>query len=299
MINFKSITLADKEWMDPIFKSTTNHGAEYNFTSSYLWGGSCDMQVAFAHGCFTARRVCHGKTLYVWPVGGGDKEAVLREIVEETLEKGAPLHFYGPREAFGEELERMFAGKYEISEERQWFDYVYHIEKMASLAGKKLHGKRNHINKFIEQNDWSVEEITPANLPECEEMCEQWFKEAEQNTEINYSIEKGILERVFSQYDAVGMEGALLRSSGRVIAFTMGELLSSDTYITHFEKAYGNIQGAYPMINREFSKIVMTRYPEVVYINREDDMGLENLRKAKLSYYPEMLVEKCTVTMKI
>ena len=295
MINFKSISLSDKNWMDEVFHNLDLRSAEYCFASTFLWGGSCDMQIANVDGCFTGRRVCHGDVLYNWPVGKEEVGNIVYEMAEIAKKEGYGLKFYGPKALIEPGVEKYFSGKYTLREERQWFDYVYLAEKMASLQGKKLHGKRNHINKFIAENEnWSVELITDENLGEVREMCNNWFIQSEAERDIDFSIEKGILNRVFDNYKILGFEGAALRSNGRVIGFTMGEKLCKDTFITHFEKAYSDVQGAYPMINREFSKIIMSRNPEIVYINREDDLGLENLRKAKLSYYPEMLVEKCT-----
>ena len=98
-------------------------------------------------------------------------------------------------------------------------------------------------------------------------------------------------------YHALGLEGGLIRVYGEVVAFTMGDLLSSDTYDVHFEKAYGELQGAYAMINREFARRVRQRHPQVRYLNREDDMGVEGLRKAKESYYPDLMVEKYSAAL--
>ena len=104
------------------------------------------------------------------------------------------------------------------------------------------------------------------------------------------------LKRAFQDFDFLGLEGGLLRTKGEVVAFTIGEKQNGDTYTVHFEKAFSRVRGAYPMINREFVRYVRQLYPEVVYINREDDMGMENLRKAKRSYYPDFMVEKYTAS---
>ena len=100
------------------------------------------------------------------------------------------------------------------------------------------------------------------------------------------------LARAFRYYEDLGLSGLLLRTEGKVAAFTMGSPITPDTFDIHFEKAYSEMQGAYPLINREFARWIRARWPEVRYLNREDDMGVEGLRKAKESYYPDLMVEK-------
>lgn len=167
-------------------------------------------------------------------------------------------------------------------------------------GGKKLHGKRNHIRRFEESHpDWQVEQITMDNLAECAEMDLEWNRryrsldaageEAEARTRLD---ERHAMSRAFAHYEALGMDGLLLRTGGKVVAFTMGSPISADTFDVHFEKAYGEIQGAYPMINREFARWLQANRPGVRWLNREDDMGLEGLRKSKESYYPDRMVEK-------
>ena len=187
--------------------------------------------------------------------------------------------------------------------DRDGYDYLYEVERLAELGGKKLHAKRNHINRFVENNPtWAYEEITPATLPECLEMDKEWYRRSlqrEGDAEERDLGDEGIaLRTAMEHYEELGLEGGLIRVYGEVVAFTIGDRLSADTYDVHFEKAYGELQGAYAMINREFARWVRARHPEIRYLNREDDMGVEGLRKAKQSYYPDLMVEKHTAVMK-
>ena len=100
------------------------------------------------------------------------------------------------------------------------------------------------------------------------------------------------VKRCFDHYDTLQLQGGLLRKDGEIIAYTMGEKLNSDTYVIHIEKAFSDIRGTYQMINREFAEVVHEKYPEIIYMNREEDVGQEGLRKAKLSYYPDDMEEK-------
>ena len=95
--------------------------------------------------------------------------------------------------------------------------------------------------------------------------------------------------------DALELEGGLITVQGKPVAFSLGSLTTPECFNVHFEKAFADIQGSYPTIAREMARMVRERHPEVKWLNREDDMGLEGLRKAKLSYYPEILLEKYTV----
>ena len=133
-------------------------------------------------------------------------------------------------------------------------------------------------------------------------MDKEWYRRSlqrEGDAEERDLGDEGIaLRTAMEHYEELGLEGGLIRVYGEVVAFTIGDRLSADTYDVHFEKAYGELQGAYAMINREFARWVRARHPEIRYLNREDDMGVEGLRKAKQSYYPDLMVEKHTAVMK-
>ncbi|MFY9377952.1 MAG: phosphatidylglycerol lysyltransferase domain-containing protein, partial [Peptococcia bacterium] len=188
---------------------------------------------------------------------------------------------------------QFFPGKFSYQDDREGYDYIYTLEKLVSLSGKKLQSKRNHINRFIANNaDWSFEEISQDNLSECWEMNQEWCRQNGCKDDELLNEEYCAVRRCFNNYEALELEGGLLRLAGKVIAFTMGERLNSDTYVVHIEKAFGEIQGAYQLINREFAKLIQERHPDIVYVNREEDMGYEGLRRAKMSYRPVRMEEK-------
>ena len=200
-------------------------------------------------------------------------------------------------------IRNMHAGLFAFESDRALEDYVYNAEDLRNLTGRRYQPKRNHINRFVENNPtWTYEEITPATLPECLEMDKEWYRRSlqrEGDAEERDLGDEGIaLRTAMEHYEGLGLEGGLIRVYGEVVAFTIGDRLSADTYDVHFEKAYGELQGAYAMINREFARWVRARHPEIRYLNREDDMGVEGLRKAKQSYYPDLMVEKHTAVMK-
>ena len=195
------------------------------------------------------------------------------------------------------QLDSWFPGKFQIEYDRDIADYVYEAEKLATLAGKKLHSKRNHVNRFQENNpEWVYESITPENVEDCFQMALKWREEMQCEIDVEKRDEMCVTLNALRLMEELNLKGGLLRArpQGEVIAFTVGEPLSEDTFVVHIEKAYASIQGAYPMINQQF---VLHEAQDFKYVNREEDTGAEGLRKAKLSYRPAFLVEKGVVTL--
>ena len=177
--------------------------------------------------------------------------------------------------------------------DRDNFDYLYLAEKLSTMGGKKLHGKRNFCNRFEKSHSWEFRRLTRDLIPTCMEMLGKWQDEFEVPPE-GLDEEHGAIIRAFMRYDALGLEGGVLFAEGQAVGFTIGEVISSDTFDVHFEKAFASIPGAYPMVCREFTRQILSDHPNIVYLNREDDMGQANLREAKLEFAPEMLLAKYT-----
>ena len=300
MIAFRDPEIGDRQWVEERFRASGNQGCEYSFSTLFLWSGAYQQQVASMDG-FVLERL-RGKlgAGYLFPAGSGPLEPVLSALEKDAAERGEPCRFFCVTPEQAERLEQLRPGQYAFQSDRDGWDYLYALDRLAGLGGKKLHGKRNHIRRFEESHpDWQVEQITMDNLAECAEMDLEWNRryrsldaageEAEARTRLD---ERHAMSRAFAHYEALGMDGLLLRTGGKVVAFTMGSPISADTFDVHFEKAYGEIQGAYPMINREFARWLQANRPGVRWLNREDDMGVEGLRKSKESYYPDRMVEK-------
>ena len=300
MIAFRDPEIGDRQWVEERFRASGNQGCEYSFSTLFLWSGAYQQQVAPMDG-FVLERL-RGKlgAGYLFPAGSGPLEPVLSALEKDAAERGEPCRFFCVTPEQAERLEQLRPGQYAFQSDRDGWDYLYALDRLAGLGGKKLHGKRNHIRRFEESHpDWQVEQITMDNLAECAEMDLEWNRryrsldaageEAEARTRLD---ERHAMSRAFAHYEALGMDGLLLRTGGKVVAFTMGSPISADTFDVHFEKAYGEIQGAYPMSNREFARWLQANRPGVRWLNREDDMGLEGLRKSKESYYPDRMVEK-------
>lgn len=292
IIRFKKVELKDGAWIKPLIEKADPEGSHINFTNLFLWLEVFKYGVAQIDNYLIVKAQKGEEPCYFYPQGTGDLKSMLELMREDAALAGYPFNLAGISPENIEELNSLYPGKFTPKPMRDSFDYVYLLEKMVSLSGKKLHAKRNHINRFKEDNNWEFELITKDNFHEMREMNTIWCQiyGVDQNGEFN--DECCAVTRALNHYDELGLEGGLIRSDGRVIAYTMGERLNSNTYIIHVEKAFGEIRGAYQMINREFAEWVQKKYPHLVYINREEDMGFGGLRKAKLSYYPIKMAEK-------
>lgn len=296
MSEFKPVTLESKPLLQPYLQASDFRGADYCVNNMLMWGVRSDPHYTIVDDRLIIRLRNTAGPAYLFPPGTGPIENVLDYMKADSVACGADKLFMRCVPApMHEELERIFPGRFSFEPARNSFDYIYATEQLANLAGKKLHGKRNHINRFLQENTWSFEPVTTENLPICRELVSRWMEQTLESREEDFSSEQTALNIAFDHFEEMHFEGGLLRANGEYVAFTMGEVLSSDTYIVHFEKAYAQINGAYPMINREFVRYIASLYPQIRYFNREEDMGHENLRKAKLSYYPTFMVEKYSV----
>ena len=291
MIDFHRAGLADKARYEAHLLSAPERGCEYSFTNLFLWGRQ---EIAFLHDCVAFFSHFFGRTVYPYPIGNGDKRAVLEEILTDAKERGIPCRITGMTEADRSDLERWFPERFSIRSARDSFDYVYTIDALADLKGKKLQKKRNHFNRFqATRPDYRVEPITCENIARVQHMVNDWYvARRKSDPDGDYLLESLAMAKALRCYDDLNMEGLALLDGDEVLAVTMGSRLFRDTFDIHFEKAREDAEGAYPAINCEFARFLRLKYPEVKYLNREDDMGLEGLRKAKLSYYPDHMVEK-------
>ncbi len=288
MIPFRRPKLTDRKMLDAMFFNTEYRGCEYSFVNIYIWG---QQQFALVEGELVLFSHWDGRSMYVYP-GSKNRKSIIEALEADAAERGIPMRLYGLDRAAVEEMEALFPEKYGFAANRDGFDYLYEIDRLTELRGKKLQQKRNHINRFIDQYpQWYVKPITEENLTACMEMAADWYR-VHEDPEHDYQLEKVALCRAFHAYDALGMEGLALYADGRIVAIPMGNRLPRDTIDVNFEKAYADVPGAYPLINREFARLIHSRYPEIRYLNREEDMGLPGLRKSKLSYHPDVLLEK-------
>lgn len=295
-IEFKRPELEDKVLLESYFKKYPSRSCERTFVNVYLWSRFYHVTYAVIENAIVFKSEDEGLA-FAYPVGAPeDVQRALEFLMKYSEERGQEFCLYSMTAEHFAQLENMFPGEFQIEYHRDQADYVYESEKLATLSGRKLHGKRNHINKFKEEHEnWKYETLTEENLEECFQMALKWRndngceEDEEKNAEMCVTLNS---LRLFRELE---LTGGLLRIDGEIVAFTIGEQMCEDTFVVHIEKAFADIQGAYPMINQQFVAHECQKY---LYINREEDLGEEGLRKAKLSYRPVFLVEKGIVTRK-
>lgn len=280
-MEFRPISVSDREIFEKKAAESGFSGTETCFADMFCWGASSGFEIAEENGFIYIRtRKNKGETLYFPPLGKGDYKSALSEIIAELV----PFKLISVTEKVKERIEATGLS-FSFTEERDSADYVYDREALATLPGKKYHSKKNFVNRFKKTFDYTVETLSAENISECVDVAKKWCAENSDGTS-NSCGDLCAVKVAAANYEKLGLYGILLRVDGNVAAFTAGSRMSSDTFVTHFEKALADYPGAYQTVNFELAQRL-----DCKFVNREEDMGKEGLRKAKMSYHPELLVK--------
>ncbi len=294
MDRFTPISLDDRDWIKECLEAGKNLCADFSFEGNYMWKKAANQCVAEICGMYVVRIFYEGRYMFSSPVGGGDRLGALNELKNICKKEGIPLQLCSVIREHIDEYNALGITGYKKIDMTGANDYVYEAEKLATLSGKKLHAKRNHINQFELSHKWESRPITRENIGDAIKVYRKWLEDSA-SMEDSKRYEGAALRCAFEEFEEIGLDGLIIYVDGEPRAFSFGSMINSDTADIHFEKADKNIRGLYPLINREFVRYMMAQHPTLKYINREDDMGLEGLRKSKLSYYPLYMVEKSTL----
>lgn len=295
MLNFKKISLDDRQIIDEYLQSDGNIMSDRCFASLYIWGPQFGLEYDICDDFLYLVFKQKDRLMYYMPLGKGSLESPVKRLQSDARERGYEHSIVLITEQRIDEIKKI--GNYEISSSPASYDYVYSADRLRDLAGKKLHSKRNFVNRFKKDfNDrWEYRPIDPMlDRAEIFRLLDKW---GEQKNEMNYksSKEYAAVKIALGDYDKLSLHGGCLTLDGKMIAFTIGALQNKEVMDILIEKADPNIKGSYQMINREF---VAHECTECKFVNREEDMGIEGLRKAKLSYYPDFLTVKYVADFK-
>ena len=291
-LKWNDITFADKELFEKYYRYKTSRGCELSFSNNFLWVAHYGTKWGIVENCLVFYSPSWDSVSF--PIGEKPYEA-LEVLLEYYEEHGKAFAMHLVTQEQFEALEQRYPGKFNIEYKRGAADYIYEAESLGTLKGKKLHAKRNHINRFVEAYpEWTYEDITDDNLEDCLKMAQEWRVQNKCDEDEDKGAEFCVTLNALKKRKEIGLTGGAIRTKEGIVAFALGAPLTDDTFVVHVEKAFAAIQGAYPMINREFVLHAAKGYK---YVNREEDMGEEGLRKAKMSYNPAILLEKGVVRL--
>ena len=293
MLDFRSPRLSDRVWLLPLLAEESLPLCNYSFPVLFCWQEGFRFRLARAGDRLLVRLSSTLGHSYLWPVGRGDPAPAIDALRADAAAHGQPLRLIGLTFYHRNWLADRYPGLFAFAETRDGFDYLYRLDRLADLPGKKLHAKRNHIRRLDDAcPGWTWSPLTEADLPACREMARRWHQDAlarEAEGHVSLEEDRAALALALDHFVPLGLEGVVLRWREELLAFALGAPLTEAIFDVHFERARGDIQGTYAAVNRSFAQYVRERYPAVQYLDREDDMGMPGLRKAKLSYYPDHL----------
>lgn len=286
MLDFRLIRLEDKSCMSSILKSSMNMASDAAFGTMFIWSEAYNLEIC-RYNNFLFRRYGEKKNAYSFPMGNGDLKAALDLLFSEFYNQDG-FFLTGLTKAMIEKLDELFPGKFYFTETPDKSDYIYKTSDLSLLKGRKYHGKRNNIANFEKKYNWKYEAITDKNIDDCKKIFDLWSER--KKMEYDNSKESWALKKTFDNYKNLNFIGGVIKVDEGPVAFTIGEEINEKVFVVHFEKADSDYQGSYAIINREFVKNEI--YGKYIYVNREEDLGIAGLRKAKLSYHPEIILSR-------
>lgn len=290
MISFKPIGLEDKDIIEKYLMTEQNMGCEMCFSSLYIWRKAYDMRYAVIENCLVLwSKDGDNPAGLRFPVGRGNKLEAAKKACDYMISVGEKPQFYGVT-ADVVDFIRTNSNEYVFGDMSKYSDYVYETEKMISLSGKKLHSKKNHLNRFKKTYNYEYLPITSGDREAILNAYDSW---ADLGDDKYLLAEREAIGEITENIEVLEIKGAMLKVDGEIVAFSFGDRLNDDMAVIHIEKANTEYYGAYAAINQMFAE---NQWSEYKYLNREDDCGLEGLAKAKRSYQPVFMVEKYKVT---
>lgn len=289
-LTFYQLALSDREAMQAVTLPSGRRNCNYTFANLMGWKFLFGTEVCVLENIVVLRYTFDGQRAYMVCTS----EALSQELIEALFDdSNGDLTLIGLEDSQVAQLS-ILNSPFSISVEpvRDQYDYIYRRTDLATLHGRHLDAKRNHIHRFrAEHPDYEYRPLTPEFFDECRRLTEIW--QVEKNVNVNDNMnetinaEHRVMETIFSNWDALGIIGGSIFVDGRMVAFTYDAAVTTDTFDVCVEKADRHVEGAFAIINQQFAEHLPEQY---IYLNREEDMGIPGLRKAKLSYHPEILL---------
>ena len=296
---FRDIDMESRELLNPYFDLVDYEACEYCFNTLYMWQHLYKTGYYIGDGFAVIVAEYEGNTFSILPLAKKeDMPRVIKFVIDYFEKEQKKIYFRGITKEVVDYLKENYPDKFDYTEERDLFDYVYDGDSMRELKGRKNVKKRNHINYFLKEYEGRFEYrlLDENDFDACLKLVEEWTSNKEENGQVDEEMEEELIgiKKLFNSFpvikDKLKIAGIFI--DGKLEAFTMGDYLNPNMALIHIEKANPSIRGLYPYINQQF---LVNEFSDVEFVNREEDLGIEGLRKAKLSYHPVKFVEKYTV----
>ena len=290
---FKDLTLEDKPLCGQVFNHFPPQISEFTFTNLFIWRHAYQIKISRLQNFLCLLSEQRESSFFFPPMGEGDVIECYQSLLQYLGGKTTLPKIVRVPEAAVEQMDWKTSGmKAEL--DRSQCDYVYLTQDLIELKGRKYHRKRNHIKQFQEKYSYQYIPLTPEWIPQCLQLETEWCDLRHCEASPGLLNESVAIKEAFTHFEELGVKGGAILINGKVEAFTMGDSLNSETVVIHIEKANPAYEGLYPTINQAFLENQWLGY---TYVNREQDLGEEGLRKAKESYFPHHLVNKYVVTL--
>lgn len=295
---FKDIEIDCKNILDKYFDLVDYEACEYCFTTLYMWKDLYNTKYYVEEDFAIVAGEYENKGFIILPLAKKENMNKAFDFIIKNFEKQhKQIHLKAINKEVVEYLQSVYGDRFEYIEERNNFDYIYDGESLRTLSGRKNQKKRNHLNSFVKEYGDRVEykKLEEEDFDECINLLKEWSKDKEESIELDSEFKA--IKRIFKNYkklkDTLKISGIYIDS--KLEAFSIGEMLNDNMAVIHVEKANADIRGLYPYINQQF---LLNEFSDVEFVNREEDLGIEGLRKAKLSYHPVKFAEKYSVIEK-
>ena len=288
----------DEDWINSCIAVSGTMASDASFANIYLLRNKYSTKISRYKDFIIRKYFGKGARCgYTFPLGKGDVAKALAEIEKDAKECGERLQFAFVTEEQKEVLENAMPARFCYSSDAGDSDYIYLRSELVSLSGKAFHKKKNHFSKFVRTYpDYKYYEIGACNIYDAQKVADAWYYEHLQDEDASQLAEYKAIKEALENFEELGLIGGIIYVNDSPCAMTIASKINENTVDVHFEKAVGEyaLNGGYAAINKLFSE----KLDGVTWLNREEDIGIEGLRKAKLSYRPKIMLKKYSAVEK-
>ncbi len=292
-VQFKDLSLEEKPLFDTVFNLFPPVISEFTFTNLFIWRHAYQLKISRLKNLLCLLSDRGENSFFFPPIGEGDMVECYRILLQYLEGKGALSKIARVPEALVAKMDWKAEG-FVAELDRAQSDYIYLTEDLIKLEGRKYHRKRNHIKQFKEKYSYQYIPLTSEWISECLRLETEWCDLRHCEAIPGLLNESIAIKEAFTHFEELGLKGGAILINGKVEAFTLGDPLNPETVVIHIEKANPAYEGLYSLINQAFLENQWSGY---TYVNREQDLGEEGLRKAKESYFPHHMINKYTITL--